>query len=184
MRTDRKWELVLYPDAENYNCQEVILKAQSFFESWAYVLHDCDITDDGTPKKSHYHFLGKQNTTITPSGICYHLGIPENSLTNIKSWKGAVRYLIHADSPEKHQYEIESVSSNFNLSPYFALKEDDTSQAKIIYSYIQEVHPTLNELVEFVLDNNLWSAFRRGFAVWSQLIIKKENYNYGSHRYP
>lgn len=188
MRTDRKIEIVLYPDSESYVCNDVIVKAQSLFEEWAYIVHDCDSDLDGNPKKTHIHLIGRNQSNMTPSGICYHLGVKESSLANIRSWRAAVRYLIHADQGDKHQYPIESVHSNFNVSSYFALKEDDNVQAIKIFDYIQNNQPSLSQCITFVLNNNLWSAFRRGFAVWAKLIntyeLKECNKNYESRWNP
>lgn len=51
MKSSRAWELVLYPDAENYCCDKIIANASQYFEQWAYILHDSDITADGDTKK-------------------------------------------------------------------------------------------------------------------------------------
>ena len=108
MKSSRSWELVLYPDAENYCCDEVIANAVQYFEQWAYILHDSDITADGDAKKSHYHFYGKCSTPRTPQSVANVLGVPLESIRNVNRWKSAIRYLIHADNPEKFQYEPES----------------------------------------------------------------------------
>lgn len=171
MKQDRKFELVLYPDAENYTCNDVIIKAESFFTYWAWILHDEDILDDGSPKKPHIHFIGKRDTIITPKGVCYQLGIPENSLANIHSWKDAVRYLIHDNSPDKYQYSLENVSSNFDLTRFFHFEKSDTEQAQIIYNFLASYNFVCPYpiIVKYVIENDLWPAYRRGFAVWSQL---------------
>lgn len=186
LKTDRKWELVLYSDSTSYNCDEVISQAKNFFNEWAFVLHDKDVYEDGSPKKPHYHLIGKLPHNFTPSGICFHLGITDSSLANISSWKGAVRYLMHLDNPEKHQYSNDEIQTNFSLVPFLVQKEDDTAQASQIYAYITESNPSLQEVVEYCLRKNLWSAFRRGFAVWSKLInfnSKEERLSYESYRH-
>lgn len=178
LRTDYKWELVLYPDATNYSCDDVLRNAQKFFDHWAYILHDKDYNEDGTPKKSHYHFYGRKDKNWTPKGICYQLSIPENALSNVHSWKGAIRYLTHIDFAEKQPYPKESIVSNFDIDKYFVLSNgeeiSDDDKAAMIFNHIKEVYGTpkgsLPAIAEWVIENHLWSAYRRGYAVWSQLI--------------
>lgn len=174
LRNDYKWELVLFVDSESYNCHQVISTAQQLFDVWCYVLHDRDLKDDGSLKKPHYHFYGKfaNNRYWTPQGVAYHLGLPDNlsALANISSWKGAIRYTIHLDYPSKAQYEVSSVVSNFNLTPYIDPRQDDDVLARQIYDYLKTESPSLNQAVDYCLTNGLWSAFRRGFSVWSKII--------------
>ena len=54
---DRKFCAVLYPDAEDYNCEVALNNLRSNFPRWAYCLHDKDTTDDGELKKPHYHVV-------------------------------------------------------------------------------------------------------------------------------
>lgn len=171
MKADRKFELVLYPDSTTYTCDEVILKAQKYFDFWAYCLHDHDIHEDGTPKKAHYHFYGKKYTTMTPAGVCYQLGLRENDIANCHNWKSSIRYLIHLDNPNKYQYDPSCITANFDLTAILNSGQDDDYQAKRIYEYIVQ-HPDydLRMILDWVLDNNLWSGFRRGFAVWDKFI--------------
>lgn len=173
MKQDRKFELILYPDATNYDYNTVILSAQKFFDYWAFVVHDMDRDENGDPIKPHVHFIGKKETIITPKGVCYQLQVPEQNLANIKYWKSAVRYLIHHDQPDKYQYLLESVSSNFDLSVYFKEALDEADQANQIFKKIAS-DPTLTEfkLIEWVLDNQLWATYRRGYSVWHNLLTK------------
>lgn len=183
-KQDRKFEIVLYPDSTNYNCSEVLIKAQQFFEYWAYILHDKDKNDDGTPKKPHYHFYGKyEDKRLTLAGIAYQLGCPENAIEYVKTWKGAIRYLTHIDYPDKTPYPLESVFSNFSLETYFRCEHDDDEKAAKIFEYIIEHEGcTMKSVTAWVFENHLWSAYRRGFAVFGQL-LKGDNYN-ESRRYP
>lgn len=169
MKSSRAWELVLYPDAENYCCDEVIANAVQYFEQWAYILHDSDITADGDSKKTHYHFYGKCSTPRTPQNVVNVIGVPLESIRNVNKWKSAIRYLIHADNPEKFQYEPDSVSANFPLDGIFTISDD--KQARLIMQYILESRSaSVVELTAWALDNGCYSALRRGFAIWSQVL--------------
>lgn len=180
---DRKFELRLYPDATDYNCSEVLIKAQQYFEYWAYILHDKDKKEDGTPIKPHYHFYGKCDKKLTINGIAYQLGCPSSSVQYVQTWKGAIRYLTHADYPDKAPYPLENVFSNFPIDPYYRSEHDDDEKAAKIFYYIKEHKGcTLESVTEWVFEQHLWSAFRRGFAVYAKL-LKGEDSN-ESRRYP
>lgn len=169
MKSSRSWELVLYPDAENYCCEEIISNASLYFEQWAYILHDSDITADGDTKKSHYHFYGRCATPRTPQSVVNVIGVPAASIRNVNKWKSAIRYLIHADNPEKFQYEPDSVFSNFPLDGFFTISDD--KQARLIMQHILATRSvSCVELTTWALDNGCYSALRRGFAIWSQVL--------------
>lgn len=169
MKSSRAWELVLYPDAENYCCDEIIANAAQYFEQWAYILHDSDITADGDIKKSHYHFYGRCATPRSPQSVSNVIGVPIASIRNVNKWKSAIRYLIHADNPEKFQYEPYSVSSNFPLDGIFTISDD--KQARLIMQHIMVTRSaSYVELTAWALDNGCYSALRRGFAIWSQVL--------------
>ena len=169
MKRDRKFELVLYPDSESYDIDSVLSSAISYFPTWAYCLHDLDTNDDGSLKKAHIHFVGKLDEVRSPDVVCRDLSIPLNSISNIKSWKAACRYLIHLDSPTKYQYSIDDVISSFPILSYFSLPDDE--QARRILEYISSSGCTrVIDLTVWSLDNGCYSALRRGFAIWSQIL--------------
>lgn len=169
LRRDRKFELVLYPESDVYDCDSVIQLAKSYFVSWAYCLHCADVKDDGELKKAHIHFLGKLSDPREPSVVCKDLGLPVNAIANVKSWKAACRYLIHLDHSDKFQYSPDSVVASFPVLPLFSLPDD--VQARRIMDYILENGCTkVSEITLWALDNGCYSGFRRGFAIWNQIL--------------
>lgn len=172
MKSDRKFELKLYPDAKNYDCSEILIKAIKYWDYWAYITHDKDKDDDGMIIKPHIHFIGRnKEDVITPKGVCYHLGIPESALQQIHYWKSAVQYLIHKNAPDKYQYGIEEVTSNFDISTYFKDAKDETEEAQRLITFIYNTEDkSLKNLVDYALNNNLWSSFRRGYSIYMALL--------------
>lgn len=169
LRQDRKFEVIIWQETESYVSDEVIANCCSYFQQWAYCLHDKDINEDLTPKKSHYHFVGKLSSPRDPSTVASKCGVPLAGLANIRSWKAAVRYLVHADSPEKHQYSYYSVSASFPLDSYLGLS--DTEQANKIFEFITSHRGCkVSDVTAWALGNGCYSGFRRGFAVWAQVI--------------
>lgn len=169
MKRDRKFEFVLYPDSESYDIDTVLAACCSYFSLWAYCLHDSDVCEDGSPKKSHIHFLGKLDDVRSPDVVCRDLRLPSSSISNVKSWKAACRYLIHLDSPTKYQYSVDDVISSFPILSYFSLPDDE--QARRILDYISSSGCTrVSDLTSWALDNGCYSGLRRGFAIWSQIL--------------
>lgn len=169
LRRDRKFELVLYPDSDAYDCDVVIQLAKSYFSAWAYCLHYADVLDSGELKKVHIHFLGKLADPRDPSVVCKDLGVPVNSIANVKSWKAACRYLIHLDQPEKFQYSPDDVAASFPILSSFSMPDEE--QARRIMEYILENGCVkVSEVTLWALNNGCYSGFRRGFAIWNQIL--------------
>lgn len=175
MKQDRKWELVLYPDSDSYVCSEILANLVNVFDQWAYILHDSDVDGDGNPKKSHYHFYGKCADKLTASGISYRVHVPVSACRAVSSWKGALRYLVHADNPEKHQYDVTDISANFPLAGIFTMSDD--MQAARIFAYISDTRCTsVTSLTGWAIQNGFYSGLRRGFAIFCQLLRENSMY--------
>lgn len=99
-------------------------KINSVMPSWnnvsgfAFIVHDKDVNDDGTPKEPHIHLMiafkePEQTTNILAK---FKGCISTEQLQKIKGWKAAIAYLTHRtkDSSHKHQYDISEVTS-FNV---------------------------------------------------------------------
>ena len=175
MKSSRIWEVVVYPDSESYNASEVLAKVTQYFSHWCYILHDKDIDNDGTLKKAHYHVYGKLDTPRIPNSVANALGVGVASLRVVSSWRGAVRYLVHLDNPDKFQYSVDDIVSNFD--PVKLLTVDDDVQAVRIFSFIKSSRcTTVSELTAWAFANGCYPALRRGFAVWSRLLSENSLY--------
>lgn len=156
---------ILYPDAENYEYDKVIGRLGDTFEDLAYITHDLDTTENGELKKAHVHWCGKRKTPAPISTIANALHIPENDIEYCKSWKYCLRYLIHADNPDKVQYDVNDVVANF---PFIAVVEGSLSVMKMkqIQDYIYEVRPdTLKAIGDWCYANKLYDTYMRNFAL-------------------
>ena len=78
MRSDYKWELKLYPDSSSYDCNAVLDCAQDYFKEWAYIIHDHDVKEDGTPDKPHVHFMGQLDGPRTLECIAHQCCLEGN----------------------------------------------------------------------------------------------------------
>lgn len=94
-------------------------------DRYAYILHDQCRKDDGTLKEPHIHVMLAFTSPVPTSAILARVKkitgrdgvVNVEQLEKIKSWKSAVAYLTHANTPEKHQYPSEAVISNYDIKP-------------------------------------------------------------------
>ena len=145
----RDWTFVGYPESLPENWVKVLLEE---FQVKGIIspLHDKDRNEDPerTPKKPHYHVIlryGGKKSYSQIKEITDRLGQP--SPEPVRNIEGAVRYLIHADNPEKAQYKREDIRTlgAIDLDVYFKLsKSDQNNLTREILDYIRE-----NDVVEF-----------------------------------
>lgn len=97
--------------------QEALNKYKTISE-WAYIIHDRDIKEDGTPKPPHFHVVIRTSGNATPvSSIASWFKVPENFVDipkGIGAFMDCVAYLTHEYHPEKTLYQDSDVHSNFN----------------------------------------------------------------------
>lgn len=160
---------VLYPDSTSYDCEKVLSRLEDSFSDFAYVLHDKDVDENGELKKPHIHWCGKRSPAPI-STIANALCVESNSIEFCKNWKYSLRYLIHADNPEKFQYLPETVTANF---PFASVVENklEVLQSRKIFNFIN-ANPTIthNALAQWCFENDLWSEFRRSFSIWCSIL--------------
>lgn len=170
---------ILYPDATNYKCDDVLETIKSYFDDWAYILHDKDVEDaSGELKKAHYHWVGSLKNPVQISTVINRLEVPAQYVEFIRKiggkenlgWKGAIRYLIHDSHPEKFQYDTSAVVSNFDILRFLS-NRDDVMQIQKIVQYI-DAHPscTYRQLFDFAVTNGCYSAFKSGQYIITNIL--------------
>lgn len=103
----KNWTFLVYPESAPDNWRDV-LDTQGYV--YCGCLHDSDLQDDGTAKKDHNHVI------VTFDGPTTYKVMKEltDSLNSpipqpVRNLRGMIRYLVHADNPEKYQYGQESI---------------------------------------------------------------------------
>lgn len=169
----RNIELILYDIEEVYNSIE-ISKKLGF--DYAYIYHDKDLKDDLSDfKKAHYHFQVYAKNQKEIDKWCEIFSINSARVQKIENKIKAIRYLIHADNNEKYQYELINLNSSFSVLKYFdKLINDESCEIDLIFTYIyyQKKYVSTKELIDYVLENNIWSTFRRNYSIIRDLIIE------------
>ena len=168
----RNYEIIIY----------TIEKVQEFVNTcivngfdYAYIYHDKDMKEDLSDfKKPHYHFQIFMLHQKSLSRMSKLFNIAENYIQYIDKKKEAIRYLTHADNNDKHNYDIFEIKSNMELTSYFSnLVSNETIEMEIIFDYIdRNVNIKLIDVYKYVLDNNIWSTYRRNYSIIKDLIYE------------
>lgn len=105
----RLFSIILYEESESYNTKDVLFNIKSN-KYYAYILHNKDINELGEFKKPHYHIIIKLDNACTIDALSKKLGLAPNYIQNIRNERAYIRYLLHFDDAEKHQYTMEEIS--------------------------------------------------------------------------
>lgn len=88
-------------------------------KQYAFILHDKDILEDGTPKTPHLHVVcnmnnSKQRIATILNDLTKTLDISAFLVTIDKysSFNSSIQYLIHKNNEEKYQYDVKDIITN------------------------------------------------------------------------
>lgn len=113
-------------DLENMKQQ---LSERNCIKDYCYIIHDKDVYTEkeeeqnpdhvaGELKAPHIHLLLRfeKNQPQKSHCIADWFKITENFVSKVHGkWENAVLYQVHANAPKKYQYDIEEVTSNFDI---------------------------------------------------------------------
>lgn len=167
----REWEVIFYEDNERHNEElQEILKDRRVVGAY----HDRDITDEGEPKKPHYHILIKFDNACTIGSVEKILPNHESNLMrSVKSFRGACRYLIHLDNPDKAQYQKESLVGNIKIAERYLQSEDiEAESVRKILTFIEDCDCVITDssVLFWCCSEGLYSVYRRGSYMFSRII--------------
>lgn len=111
---------------------EDFLKSKNCIKNFAYITHDKDMYSNeeeqqnpehmaDTLKPAHIHLLLRFESQQPQKLECVAnwFSLTSNFVSKIHgSWEDACLYLIHRNSPDKYQYPVEDVISNFNYKDF------------------------------------------------------------------
>lgn len=156
------FELKVYPE-NHYNANskipcnsaDIIPLLEKRFDKykWAWILHDKDLKEDGTPCKPHIQFLvNAVGTTVSLDKIRRDYSISYSNVYAKEDWIESVKYLLHRSrksigDSNKYKYPLSDLHYNFNIDYIFEGK---------IGEALDECD-VLVHLVEKYLDNPSWS---------------------------
>ena len=106
-----------------------ITKLVEQYPKYAWILHDKDVhLETGEVKDPHYHIYLEFPNPRSINSIAKEFGIEPNFIEVVRNKQGILAYLTHSRSPEKWQYAVNEVHSNFEIKRI----EDDLSMIVIL----------------------------------------------------
>ena len=171
VKTYKVFNAIAYPDSTTYDCAEILATLPNLGCEWYAALHDKDVNEDGTPKKTHYHFILRFEEGKTIQTVAKDLNLPENDIERPKKggFKGGVQYLIHANAPDKYQYDKEIIFGSGDATPYLAGDANAKGIMLMDAIYGGRVF-TIYELYQYAKELDAWSEFRRGFGMYNTVL--------------
>jgi hypothetical protein len=172
----RNWSFIVYPESAPENWREIIDAAHV---AWAESpMHDKDVDPDGEVKKPHWHVIvcyeGKKSFEQAKS-LSDSVNAPKPE--GVASARGMIRYFLHLDNPEKHQYAKEELICHGGFDVVNYLKATTSSR----YELIKEMrgYITENGITEFC-DIFDYAAEER-YDDWFPLLCDNSAYVIGQH---
>lgn len=185
-----------YNEKSNIPCNSAdiipLLEARFNKYQWAWVLHDKDKFDDGTPKKAHVHFLvNATNTTISLDKVRRDFSISYANVYAKDNWEQSLKYLLHRTEKcyedNKYVYPDDALHSNFDAGYYFitkALKEK--KEAQLIVQFVVQYYKqnmSLLDLTKYADDIGEYKFFHKEFNKIVKIIEDERQRTYRLDNY-
>lgn len=177
----RFFDLLLYPDCDHHNDVLSVVKDSGI--DFCGIIHDKDVDEAGNIKKAHIHLvLWGVQTSI--SSLSSRLELPENYISIRGTRVSRLRYLVHADNPEKYQYSSDSVFGSPNGLKKFReslnVSEDENDNVySIIFlleSYPSDEYVPLLRFVKDICSSSLFPYYRRAQSTFIELWRERNSF--------
>lgn len=179
--SSRNFHLVLYPESSSYDLLHILdelVVNLKYCSKWAWCTHDSDVNDDESLKKEHVHLVLNCKYPVRYKDIVSHLAVPESSMTlpdansSVRTFRSMVRYLIHADSPKKHQYDLDKIHSNFDVSSYFDVASADKSSSSFLdlLEFMSQKGVSRRSIALYAANNGLLGYYRQYYRILWDII--------------
>lgn len=176
----RKMVAVLYDEDPTHLA--ALDKIRSSYQ-FAMIKHDCDVIEGtGELKKAHWHIVLDFRHARYLTGVSKALGITDNYLKPCSDDEQYLRYLIHADDPDKYQYPLSAVEATPDMLTRLdialsrqGVKPTEVESVSRILSYLDSLDDvvTIRELIAWSIGNECYSALRRGG--WLMKVLVQEH---------
>lgn len=167
----RNWTIIVYPDSAPDNWREIVQELH--VETYISPLHDKDISADGSAKKPHWHvlfaFRGKKSLAQVQEISDRLSGVKVRwEECAVADLRGMVRYLVHFDDANKHQYDVSAIETmgGADVVDFFASSAVDVDTA-------------LGEMMDWCIEQGCFSFFalsnyaRRERPDWFRVLSTK-----------
>jgi hypothetical protein len=174
----RHWTFVVYPEGNPpapTNWRDIL---DELHTAWVESpLHDMDFDENGEQKKEHWHVLmmfdGKKSfEQIKKITDMLNAPIPQK----VASARGLVRYMVHWDNPDKHQYNAADIVAHCGADMAELLKPTSSTR----YQLIAEMMDYVLEYDLFEMEDLITYAKTERFGDWFPLLCDNSAYIMGS----
>lgn len=180
----RNYIAVLYPDNEKHAAAAQIIESSREI-TWAGITHDRDTEPDGSAKKLHFHYIFKFENARELGTVARALGLGDDDWRFLEvpdKFNVQLRYLVHADDPDKYQYDLHDVRGPL-AGALGDLLDKDTPEgvrALAILDWIESIDSPLSftTLIRWACENGYYDIIRRNGYSWT-LVVKEHNAIYG-----
>ena len=135
-----------YIDIDNI---DEILNSKRCIDKYARIIHDRDVDiETGRKVDEHIHIVLHFDSPQHVDNIAKWFNVSPNFVNRIKGrFVDCVKYLTHANAPQKYQYDIEDVVANFDVLEYIINnpkggQDLDNILARILSGEIREYNKT------------------------------------------
>lgn len=105
-------------------------------QKWSFIDHEPD-NDEG---KQHTHFLVRFNGSRTVQQVADRFEISPQYVQKVNKLTAFMRYMMHLDNPDKHQYNVDDISTNFEKEFSLASQGNaKTLDVNSLFSLFQKV---------------------------------------------
>ncbi|MCR5509283.1 MAG: replication protein [Lachnospiraceae bacterium] len=158
----RDFATIVYPESAPENWLQILkdLHVPCFVSP----LHDRDVSENGKPKKPHYHVMLLFESLKTPAqAIEIFDQIGGVGLEYVKTRRGYCRYLCHLDDPNKAQYNKDDVIQLGGMDYYecISIVSDKYAVLNMVICFIKDNHiENILDLYQYAIDRNLMDWIR------------------------
>lgn len=134
---------------------------------YAYIIHDKDIDEKGDLIEPHVHIALKFTSARKIDYVAKWFDLSTSTVEKVKGkWVDVLQYLTHANSPQKHQYDLSEVKANFDFETIRnqLLEEKNKNKRKnnnyaLVEEYIERIDKgEIREYNQFeLIPNAVWS---------------------------
>lgn len=128
-----------YYDVDDLNVIKSRVQELTNIKTFAMIVHNNDVNDDGTPKKSHFHLVLTFSDSTRLSVISKALKVPCQYISKIiTTTRLAQEYLIHKNDVSKYQYSPTDVIASFDYVEFLS-KRDNTLKKERLESIANDI---------------------------------------------
>lgn len=175
--------------------ENILLNFNCLYATHDKDFYDKDIYDDngklihknGDDKYLHTHFFIDMQNAKTISAVAKIVKCKETDIEYIKSYKGAIGYLIHHKLKNKYNYSKEIVQYNSEelYNEFLKIVNDDLEEDDKVVSLIEYINNYDGILyfaifLRYVYSTRQWSVYRRNASTFIKLI---DEHNFHFNRY-